>query len=973
MSDVDLKERFPEMRPLRTVPSLFTLNGCGCCIYGARDHDEETGTYVKTHCFCLLFIPVISLGAYRVANAESGGWYFLGRVPLSPLAKCWNGLLVAALLALVGHFTWDKYYNSPSRIAGRQLAEADRLAEAGQIVPAARLYREVAQSGTEHAEEGAACIKGLVEGLDQAVLADDVEVFKIVVELRQRPGFANLFDRGLELVKKNVAQDPRGALALLDTIEPMAPKPDQLSPVRGKLLEQIVAREPNNPEPASRLAVVYESQDELAKCEPILAPHAQRLGTLEGGRILGQIYARQGKFEEAHVLLCPYTEGRLTQLHAAEKKYDQVLSGAHTVLLNTLQNGTAPGFPYQRYDRAGKDEQDALVRDYLGAKLKDDPGVKSALDAIRSSARVVPVALDLGIVLLQRARNRNDPALRRAELEKAEKTFLAVRGVAGESDEYRLNLGQVYYWLGKHAEGKKLFDDLLEAQKRDYKLLLSISRLLRELGAVTEARALVEEAYAQASEPAKKYEAAIHRSLMPVDLDDKIKWLKLSNPNEPAVKAALASALGNKALEKGQDEEAARQLREAIEIYRGQTENAATLNNAALAYSALFRATGDRAASDKAVEMLEKAVALLPSDSILIHNTAHGLLQGAMRDIIGLDIDLKTLKMDGNLGLLSYLIQDEAGKKKYVERVRQHAGIKKTLAYYDRLLVLAPKNASSYSSLASIHGFTRNLEALRGLEKRMEGVELDLDDGKRQSLDYFSGKDDAKLRQEMTAALERYASLVKATRKSAPGITFAVAAASLAGQKIHLSMLGGETDFEEIVALAEEAHAAAPSSATQATLMAALMARASGTLERQEPKYVSLTQSGRRSLGATYLIPLALDRGGNLRQACLGNADVQRAVALMRENVARFPDEGGPWTWALFRHTSAEDAARMAKIVLQDEVDRLERSIDMRLSPFSAADAYKAYWAWQIAGNEAEGIAVLKRCAARGVPIPLDK
>ena len=75
MSDFDLEHKFPDLKPIRTSPSLFTINGFGLSVYGARDHDEETNTYVKTHCVCALFIPVLALGAYRVSEAEEG-WHF---------------------------------------------------------------------------------------------------------------------------------------------------------------------------------------------------------------------------------------------------------------------------------------------------------------------------------------------------------------------------------------------------------------------------------------------------------------------------------------------------------------------------------------------------------------------------------------------------------------------------------------------------------------------------------------------------------------------------------------------------------------------------------------------------------------------------------------------------------------------------------------------------------------------------------
>ena len=73
------------------------------------------------------------------------------------------------------------------------------------------------------------------------------------------------------------------------------------------------------------------------------------------------------------------------------------------------------------------------------------------LAELRRAARVVPIALDVGTLTLYRAQGMADAASRQATLEQAEATFLAVRGVAGESERYRKDLGQIYYWLGKHA------------------------------------------------------------------------------------------------------------------------------------------------------------------------------------------------------------------------------------------------------------------------------------------------------------------------------------------------------------------------------------------------------------------------------------------------------------------------------------------------------------------------------------------
>src|SRR5437764_240678 len=114
MSD-DLSSRFPQLRPLSSAPSLSTVTGIGCMVYGRRDLDDETGTYVKTHWFTFLFIPVLALGAYRVADAPPG-WYFHGRVSLSPGAKAWNVGVLCLLLGLIGLVWWNVRTNAEATL-----------------------------------------------------------------------------------------------------------------------------------------------------------------------------------------------------------------------------------------------------------------------------------------------------------------------------------------------------------------------------------------------------------------------------------------------------------------------------------------------------------------------------------------------------------------------------------------------------------------------------------------------------------------------------------------------------------------------------------------------------------------------------------------------------------------------------------------------------------------------------------------
>ena len=973
MSDIDLEAKFPDLKPLARPPMLGRVLGIGLTLYGSRDHDDETGTFVKTRYLNVLGIPLLALDAYRIGDTPSG-WFILGRVPLSAAARIWNCLFLGVLLTLGGYRAWEKYSHSAGYLARQKMAEAERLAEAGQIGQAARLYGEVALGDTRHADAACERILGLLgEPAREATPAEAATAFQAAVALRRRHSLPNdLFQRATDVVNRHAEPDPRGSLLVLNAVAPVAPDRAALCARRQELLERVVSREPDDLEAASELALVYEEEGQVARCEAVLAPHRDRLGTREGARVLGQLYARHGKSELAFPLLSPYVEARLKQMQAAQKAFEEKRDLAQKRIIERIRERNAPGFPYRRFEVSGDDEREVIFREYLLSALKNDPALQEAQDALTAHSRAVPAALDLGMLLLHRANAQTDPAARKADLEKAEKTLLAVRGVAGESRQNRLSLGQVYYWLGKHAEGRKVFDDFLAAQDRSPEVLVAVSHALREVGAVSEARVLAEEAYKKEKDPSKRYHAAAQRAVVAVDLDDRIHWLGLTDPADLNAQALLSNSRGNQALEEGRDDEAAGHFRQAIATFARLPEDVATLNNGANAQSALYHATGDLAALDKRVQWLEKAAALAPGDSIVLSNITQATLEKGLREVIGSSLDLASLKMPGSLDLLSYLYRDRAGRDRWIELLRTNPAVARGLGYGDRLLVLSPRQPAWYSLAASVRVFSRDPEALRALEKRLASVDLDLQDSQRETLERLAGKKDAKLRKEIQAAIARYEKIVQQARQAPGGPTLAVACTHLASQKIELAALGQRVDADRVVALAEEANAAAPSSATQAGLIKALLFRADQALTRDQPEYAAMASRCRRSLGPSYLIAAALSREGKLREAAPANADVRRALALLAEDATRFPEDHGPWAWAMLRGTHPDAAAHLAPVILADEIGTLERAIELRVAPYSAQSCLRAFWGAELAGKQAEGFEALRRCAALGVPIPLD-
>jgi hypothetical protein len=260
---------------------------------------------------------------------------------------------------------------------------------------------------------------------------------------------------------------------------------------------------------------------------------------------------------------------------------------------------------------------------------------------------------------------------------------------------------------------------------------------------------------------------------------------------------------------------------------------------------------------------------------------------------------------------------------------------------------------------------------LRRLWNHLQNAQLDLADADRRALDSYRGKKDAETRRNLKAAVAHYQKLVNIHRKTG-GLDFALAASLLVKNQLSLGQIGDAVDLDELVSLAEEADAAAPSRGTQSTLISALLARASQALARQEKAYAALVSRAKRSLEPNFLIAVALAQGGDLGQAVRANKDVDRAIDRVRDHLEKFPDEAEPWSWVMVGAGNPEEAAKLARAIRQDEMGKLERFIESKFSNVSASNAFKMHWAAQAAGKEAGDMDCLKKLVKRGVPLPFD-
>lgn len=150
-----------EVEPVGTVPSLFTLNGVGTRLYGRGDAQPD-GSYVTTLCFCVLFIPVFPLASYRVADAENGGYYFLGKVKLRRGWVMFRRLLLAGLVFALSGAVISEELGSPPRLARNAIAHAAQTEKSGDVKAAAKEFDEAIElyRGTSGAKELGPALEG---------------------------------------------------------------------------------------------------------------------------------------------------------------------------------------------------------------------------------------------------------------------------------------------------------------------------------------------------------------------------------------------------------------------------------------------------------------------------------------------------------------------------------------------------------------------------------------------------------------------------------------------------------------------------------------------------------------------------------------------------------------------------------------------------------------------------------------------
>jgi tetratricopeptide (TPR) repeat protein len=352
-----------------------------------------------------------------------------------------------------------------------------------------------------------------------------------------------------------------------------------------------------------------------------------------------------------------------------------------------------------------------------------------------------------------------------------------------------------------------------------------------------------------------------------------------------------------------------------------------------------------------------------------MENLASNLLTAGIMEIIGDKVDQVALRKSGHYSLLSYCYRTEAEKDLIAKQLSTHPTIMRALAYYDKLLVLAPKSSQVYSSLHSIYELTGDTTALQALHERLLAAHLDPLRDRKEINEYLDAKNDERFHKSITTEIQFLNGVIDGKQTKVSPLTSAVAMAELVSYRLRSTIFGDQVSFDELVTMAEKAEAIAPSFATRNTLMRVLFSRAIRHAADEKPTMATLISKYQRISSSSELIVLAC-ADIELRKMLSADQDVKRAVALFKDAEKDQPHSPQIGLWALLNGLGDPDVTACAEAISRDRNGDMSSQIELNLSPLTATAVISQWWRHCARGDTVGASAVLTTAHEREVILP---
>jgi hypothetical protein len=426
---------------------------------------------------------------------------------------------------------------------------------------------------------------------------------------------------------------------------------------------------------------------------------------------LGVAYGRSDRPGDAARVLRPFVAEHLETYLKNYEQWDARHDSQSKRLYAALSNGTADQAVLRKLSRLSGATADAEADRWVRERLDADPQLKKLAAAWGPIEAVYSAALELAMAELALATGDSRPA----RLREAERLFVQLRRVSRDPHQ-ELQLGQVYFWLGKPAEGQKIFESL--EKTGDGEVLFKMGGIFRELDRDADARRVLEAAYANLKGE-KRFDAALRRAYAWKSLEDRRDWLQKCDTKTPHIRSELSQVHGEIFLRDGRYEEAALELKEAAAYHAKLGESEKSFNNAAMLELDIARATGDVARLATARSLLRKAVDKEPQDAIVLNNHLDSLRYLGYHALSAEALRVKILHDLPSVHWLDWRLPP-LSTEAWAAATRERTELRQAAELGPRAAILASDHSSAIYSQLNYAWLTRDAAAVRALRTSLE-------------------------------------------------------------------------------------------------------------------------------------------------------------------------------------------------------------------------------------------------------------
>ncbi len=672
----------------------------------------------------------------------------------------------------------SKVDGTARRMALRRELAASMAAD--EPVGALRLYLE--NGGTDRASlDGAAALLPPVLA-SPSLLIDLEDVLRMWLPLAEKDiALAPLVERTRHAL--GAAQRRRhdaARQALLD-------EPDE-----AKLRAALVAA-PSDQELTVALAEILAARGDTQHALELLGAFGKPGALVGRARVLlAQLLRDGGDLAGADAVLSGWLAWRLAPFQDTAQRFVAADRDARVRLTDALRSGQHDQELNPKVEHLSEAARDRFLAEWFEAKIAADTSLSGLRLAWERHADVVPASLLLGQVKLERARAAADPA-RATLLADAERAFLGIQLVAEGDPSYHLGLGQVYFRLGRPADGEKEFGIVRAAA--DPVQLMELADRYRELGMQDRARVVATEVVDDQDAPeALRDSAAVLLSILAVDEEEQEKWLRRAHNEQAGLD--LLSLEGARLEREGKLAEADAKYAAVAEAWsKDARRSPISANNAALAMLARFATTGDVGHVDRAVALLEGGLRLEPDQTLVIDNLADLLDYRTRLRVLARHVDVRALRPgESETRTLIRALEDGPRGDEVRAALRKDVGLRRALELRRRQQALSPQAPGAYLREFLLLVELGDDAGMRAVVARVTGLS-----------DFHGGESDEAKRRWRAGALDETIARVARARAAratrfldAPGeasaLTVAAAWLLLGNAELELARVGGNFD-----------------------------------------------------------------------------------------------------------------------------------------------------------------------------------